>query len=229
MKQPFTFLFLAFVALTLGACHCKTCYVGGPGDICKPCPTAPKPLKPPRVKKRCELPKFPQLPVKPVTTKVARKCCKIECHCTDEGFPYKVEVCEITYKSLYTDGSSKVWTEVTRNPIVYSPTTLGKKGNRSWKSKGPTKGSIVGDRTDHVNPPLQAKVQHLDTHVEGGLHEVGSQLSDAGSEFVSEAHEFKDTVHNATDRINTAGENVKHTVKANTSNVGGLPVWTPKR
>ena len=211
MQRIFNFTLLAFVALTLGACHCKTCYVGGPGDICKPCPKPPKALKPPRPKKTCEIPRWPERPVKAVTTKVARKCCKIECHCTPEGFPYKVEVCEITYKSLYTDGSSKVWTEVTRNPIVSSPTSLGRKGNRTWRSKGPIKGSIVGDRTDHIDTPFQAKVQHMDTYIEGGIHEVGSQLSDAGAEIAGELHDFKDHVDH------------------NTTRVGGLPVLTPNR
>ncbi|MDF1816544.1 MAG: hypothetical protein P1V20_30360, partial [Verrucomicrobiales bacterium] len=80
--------------------------------------------------------------VKCVTTQICRKCCHYEKCCTKEGYPYKIEVCEITYKSLYTDGSSKIWTEVSRNPVTKSPY-----GSKS-KGKSPGKHSLVCDRCD---------------------------------------------------------------------------------
>lgn len=146
MRQIFTLLLFGVMALTLGACHCKTCSVGGPGDCCLPCPPKLKPLTPPKPKKECKLPVWPDRPVMCVTTQICRKCCHYECHTTDEGYPFKIEVCEITYKSLYTDGSSKIWTEVSRNPVTKSASK-----KNGWKTKQPIRHSIVCDRCDDCN------------------------------------------------------------------------------
>lgn len=146
MRQILALLFLGALALTLGACTCKTCYVGSPGDCCKPCPVPLKRLTPPQPKKNCYPPIWPDRPVKCVTTQICRKCCHCECHKTEDGVPYQIEVCEITYKSLYTDGSSKIWTEVSRNPVVKGPNA------ENWKTRQPRRFSLVGNRCDGPPP-----------------------------------------------------------------------------
>lgn len=161
MRHFFTLMVFGLMAFLLGACHCKTCHVGGPGDCCVPCPTPLKPLTPPRPKARCELPRWPDRPVKCVTTQICRKCCHCETACTSEGYQYQIEVCEITYKTLYTDGSSKIWTEVSRNPMMKSPSS-NNKWNTNWKSRPPLRHSIVGDRRDTDGTDFQSKIQNLD-------------------------------------------------------------------
>lgn len=158
MKHFLTLLLLFSVTLLLGACSCKTCHVGLPGNACEPCAPKPKGLKRPTEKKICPLPRWPDRPVRCVTTTVARKCCHCETVSTKDGHCYEVEVCEITYKSLYTDGSSKIWTEVSRRPVSKSPSNLdnnigpGHYKNRTWRSKGPLKGSVVAGRCDRCGP-----------------------------------------------------------------------------
>lgn len=174
MRQLFTLMLLGVVALTFSACHCKTCHVGGPGDCCVPCPEKPKPLKRPRPKARCELPKWPERPVKCVTTQVCRKCCHCENHTTAEGYKYQIEVCEITYKSLYTDGSTKIWTEVSRNPVTKSASP--KKSGRTWRSRQPLRHSIVGDRCDDDGSSLSSKIQHMDKHIGQSVGQIGSKV-----------------------------------------------------
>ena len=110
-----------------------------PGLACTPCPKKPKSLPAPKVRKECHPIKWPQRPVKFVTTQVIRKCCEVEDHVSPDGICYQLEVCEITYKGIYTDGSSTIWTEVSRNPI-----TTGSKTNNS--KKGLHIGSLVGGR-----------------------------------------------------------------------------------
>ena len=159
MKHFLTLLLLISVSLVLGACSCKTCHVGSPGGCCEPCAAKPKALKRPRDKVHSQLPRWPERPVRCVTTTVCRKCCHCETACTKDGYSYEIEVCEITYKSLYTDGSSKIWTEVSRNPVSKSPSNHGnvlgsgsKFQNRTWRSKGPRPGSIVAGRCDRCGP-----------------------------------------------------------------------------
>lgn len=174
---------MALIAVIASSCalDCKTCVITGPSNYCKPCPKPPKPLKRPKEKATCEIPKWPKRPVKCVTTQIVRKCCHLECAKTCEGLPFKIEVCEITYKSLYTDGSSKVWTEVSRNPVIKSASDVGRspRANRTWRSKSPTKWSLVGDRCDNTNT-CQEKIQHLDRHIEAGLEEAADNLHRAG-------------------------------------------------
>ena len=146
MKHIFTFLFLIAMAFSFSACHCKTCSVSLPGGCCEPCPKPPKPLKRPRPKPECHLPVWPDRPVKCVTTQICRKCCHIEKDCTKDGYPFEIEVCEVTYKSLYTDGSTRVWTEVTRNPVTKTPKRNGPNYRNLNHRSGPFKGSIVCNR-----------------------------------------------------------------------------------
>jgi hypothetical protein len=173
MRQFFILVVFGLMVLALNACHCKTCHVGGPGDCCTPCPCPLKPLTPPLPKSRCELPRWPDRPVKCVTTQVCRKCCHCEPATTCEGYQYHIEVCEITYKSLYTDGSSKIWTEVSRNPVVKSPTN--EKWNTHWKHRQPLRHSIVGDRRDTDGSDLQSRVQNMEKHVAESVCEIANK------------------------------------------------------
>ena len=185
MKHIFGLLILLSLAFSLGACHCKTCFVGGPGGCCEPCPKPPKPLKRPRPRPRCELPRFPERPVRCVTTQICRKCCHCETACTAEGYRYEIEVCEVTYKSLYTDGSSKVWTEVTRNPVTKSPSQQSGRPfrNLTWRSKSPRRGTVVGDRCDDCGTSITHRIQRLDDNLEMGAARIGRELSEGvGSE-----------------------------------------------
>lgn len=173
MKQLLTTTLFVMTSLMLGACHCKMCAVGLPGDACTPCPKPPKPLKCPPKKPRCELPCWPERPVKCVTTKIIRKCCHFEEACTDQGYKYKIEVCEITYQGLYSDGSSKIWTEVSRNPVKNGPTRVNSFKNKTegkLNSKPPIRGSLVGDRCE--GNCVQEKIQNLDTTIEQGVFKL---------------------------------------------------------
>ncbi len=146
MKGIASILVLCAMALIFSSCACMRCNVSLPGGCCEPCPKPPKKLCPPRPEKQCNLPIWPDRPVRCVVTQVCRKCCRIEKCCTPEGYEYEVEICEITYKSLYTDGSTRVWTEVRKDPIQKGPKRIGRNSQNPNHYSQPLKGSLVGNR-----------------------------------------------------------------------------------
>ena len=146
MKHLITLLLLGATAVFFCACHCKPCSVSLPGGGCAPCPKPPKPLTPPRCKPECHFPVWCPRPAKCITTQVARKCCHREKACTKDGYEYEIEVCEITYKSLYSDGSTRVWTEIRREPVKNGPNRIGPNYRNYNHRSSPLPGSIVFNR-----------------------------------------------------------------------------------
>lgn len=173
MKQVLTSLFLGAFALIMSSCsciNCNSCYPGLPGGACEPCPKPPKPLKPPKVKRTCHLPRWPDRPKTCVATQIIRKCCDYETVCTPKGQTSKIEVCEITYRTLYTDGSTKIWTEVSRNPV---------KPGAMLGSNHPPKHAFVKSRCaedESVQYRIKTNAQKFNNHIGESLQNVGHAM-----------------------------------------------------